>query len=161
MTITRRNFFKKTTLGALGSPFIFKLGDKINQETNGVTYDQLDKVLSLPVVKTQFFSDPVIIEDVSLLSYGNSMLCRVTSSDGAEGICVSNDLYIQELAPIFLKRIKPVFVGKNAVQLEELMLEAFFQSYKLQGLALWIPLATIEMAILDLLGKISDKSMGE
>lgn len=146
-------------MGALGSYFLLNSG--IKQNEGGVTYDQLDEILSRPVVKTQYFQNPVIINDISLLKYGNSMLCRVISRDGAEGICVSNDLYSHELAPIFLKRVKPVFMGKDAVQLEELMLEALFQSYKLQGLALWIPLATIELAILDMLGQISDKSMGE
>lgn len=33
--------------------------------------------------------------------------------------------------------------------------------YKVQNLALWVPLATIEFAILDLLGRIAGKSMGE
>ena len=34
-------------------------------------------------------------------------------------------------------------------------------NYKLQSLALWVPLATIEFAILDMLGRIANKSMGQ
>lgn len=146
-------------MGALGSSFLLNFGKR--EKDSGIDYDELDEILSRPVIKTEFFSEPVIIDDISLLRYGNSMLCRVISRDGAEGICVSNDLYSHELAPIFLKRVKPVFLGKDAVELEDLMLEAFFRSYKLQGLALWLPLATIELAILDMLGQIANKSMGE
>ena len=34
-------------------------------------------------------------------------------------------------------------------------------TYKLQGLALWICVATAEFAILDMLGRIAKKSLGE
>ena len=161
MTTTRRNFLKTAALGTVGSSVMSNSATSTFENGNRVTINQLDEVLSRTVLKTGYFTESVIIEDISLLKYGNSMLCRVTSSNGAEGTCVSNDLYIHELAPIFLKRVKPVFMGKDAVQLESLMREAFLRSYKLQGLALWIPMATIEMAILDMLGQIAGKSMGE
>lgn len=159
MTTSRRNFLKTAALGTVSSSAF--LSSAIHDNENYVTFDHLDDVLSKPVLKTEFFHDPVIIEDISLLKYGNSMLCRVRSRDGAVGISVCNDLYMHELAPIFLKRVKPVFMEKDAVQLESLMLDAYFRSYKLQGLALWMPLATIEMAILDMLGQIANKSIGE
>jgi L-alanine-DL-glutamate epimerase-like enolase superfamily enzyme len=34
-------------------------------------------------------------------------------------------------------------------------------NYKMQSLAIWVPLATIEFAILDMLGKLADKSLGQ
>lgn len=54
-------------------------------------------------------------------------------------------------------------MGKDATQLEQLLDEVYvYQSnYKMQNLALWVPLATAEFAILDMLGKIAGKSMGE
>ncbi len=161
MTTSRRNFLKIAAMGTVGSSAFLNSPTPANESENGVTFDNLDEIISRPVLKTGFFTEPVIIEDISLLKYGNSMLCRVVSRDGAEGISVSNDLYMHELSPIFLRRVKPVFMGKDAVQLELLMQEAFYRSYKLQGLALWIPMATIEMAILDLLGQTAGKSMGE
>ena len=33
-------------------------------------------------------------------------------------------------------------------------------NYKLQSLALWVPMATIEFAILDMLGRIANKPLG-
>jgi L-alanine-DL-glutamate epimerase-like enolase superfamily enzyme len=89
------------------------------------------------------------------------ILCRVVSRDGAEGISVSNDLYMTSLYPIFVQRVQPLFIGRDAVQLEEIINDVYLRNYKLQGLALWLPLATAEMAVLDMLGKTAGKSMGE
>ena len=127
----------------------------------GINHSQLDEILSLPVLKKELFTNPVIIRQVSLLRYGDSILCRVVSREGEEGISVSNDLYMTHLYPIFIKRIQPLFIGKDAVQLEEIISDVYLRNYKLQGLALWLPLATAEMAVLDMLGKIAGKSMGE
>jgi L-alanine-DL-glutamate epimerase-like enolase superfamily enzyme len=67
------------------------------------------------------------------------------------------------LYPIFQLRLQPFFKGKDAREWEQLLDEVYvYQSnYKLQNLALWVPLATIEFAVLDMLGKIAGKSMGE
>ncbi len=163
MKSTRRNFFKTATMGALGSSFLFNSCTPADANENGITYDQLDEILSRPVLKKNLFPDPVIIDHVSLLQYGNSMLCRVVSRDGAEGICVSNSTQLVHLYPIFVNRIQPFFIGKDATQLDQLLKEVYvYQSnYKLQSLALWVPVATMEMAILDMLGQIAEKPMGE
>ena len=85
------------------------------------------------------------------------------SKDGAEGIAVGNGLQLRSLYPIFINRLQPFFIGKDARDLETLLDEVYvYQSnYKLQNLALWVPFATIEFAILDMLGKIADKSIGQ
>ena len=59
--------------------------------------------------------------------------------------------------------MQPFFKGRDARDWEQLLEEVYvYQSnYKLQGLALWIPLATIEFAVLDMLGRIAGKPMGE
>ena len=160
LSYTRRDFLKKATFGAAGSSLLLNSCARHDTQID-VSYQQLDTILSQPVLKTELFTEPVIIDDVELLRYGDSILCRVISKDGAVGISVSNDLYMTELIPIFIRRILPLFIGKDAIQLESLLLEAHFRSYKLQGLALWIPIATIELAILDMLGQITGKPMGE
>ena len=157
----RQDFLLTATMGALGSPFLMESHSPLENKKSDITYTQLDEILSRPVLKKELFSDPVIIDHVSLLRYGNSILCRVVSRDGAEGLCVSNDLYMTSLYPIFVERVQPFFIGKDAVQLEEIMKDVYLHNYKLQGLALWVPVATLEMAILDMLGKIANKSMGE
>ena len=54
------------------------------------------------------------------------------------------------------------FLDKDARNLEELLEGVYVHksNYKLQNLALWVPLATIEFAILDMLGRIAKKPMG-
>lgn len=126
-------------------------------------YSLLDEAYKKPVLKRELFPDPVIIESVELLRLEDNFICRVRSADGAEGLCVSNNMQMVSLYPIFLNRLQPFFPGRDARDLEQLLEEAYvFESnYKLQSVALWVPLATIEFAILDMLGKIAGKSAGE
>lgn len=113
-------------------------------------------------MKTNLFSSPVIIESLELLLYKQNYLCRIRSKDGAEGFAFVNS-QMETLYPIFLKRLQPFFIGKDARDLESLLEEVYvYQSnYKLQSVALWVPLASIEFAILDMLGRIAGKPMGQ
>jgi L-alanine-DL-glutamate epimerase-like enolase superfamily enzyme len=125
-------------------------------------YDQLDAILGQPVLKKELFPEPVIIESLELLRYKRSYLCRVRSSDGAEGISVSHSS-MDMLYPIFLNALQPFFIKKDARDLDLLLEKAYIYrlNFRLSGLALGIPLATIEFAILDMLGRIANKSMGQ
>jgi L-alanine-DL-glutamate epimerase-like enolase superfamily enzyme len=125
-------------------------------------YAKLDAAAKKPVFRRELFKDPVIIESVELLHYQNSWLCRVRSKDGAEGIAVSNSQQMQVLYPLFTKRIAPFFIGKDARDIEDLIedVTVYESNYKAQSLAIWIPIATIEFAILDLFGKMAKLSIG-
>lgn len=124
---------------------------------------RLDAALQRPVLKKAWFTSPVIIESLELLRYKNNFLCRVRSKDGAVGLSVGNNAQLASLYPILVNRLQPFFIGKDARNLESLLEEVYvYQSnYKLQSVALWVPLATIEFAILDLLGRIAHKSIGQ
>lgn len=126
-------------------------------------YAKLDAILAAPVLKRQLFNSPVIIETLELLRFQNSFICHVRSKDGASGYSVSNNAQQISLWPIQVNRLQPFFFGKDARNLDALLEEVYvYQSnYKLQSLALWVPLATIEFAILDLLGRIANKPMGQ
>lgn len=163
MTTNRRQFIKKSVMGTAAVPLMInRLPAKINPEIDE-RYQKLDEIASKPVFKQELFSDPVIIASLELLRYEDSFLCRVRSKDGAEGISVSNNDQMKSLYPVFVHRLQPYFIGKDARKLEQLLDEVYvYQSnYKLQGLALWIPLATIEFAILDLFGRLSSKPIGD
>ncbi len=125
-------------------------------------YAKLDEIMNEPVLKRELFAVPVIIETLELLKYENSYLCRVRSTDGAEGISVAHG-EMSVFFPIFNKRLQPFFIGKDARELDLILERVLFFSlnFRLNGIALGIPLATIEFAILDMLGQISGKSMGE
>lgn len=125
-------------------------------------YTKLDAILKQPVFKRELFHDPVIIESVELLVNGKQYLCRVRSKDGHEGISVSNAEQMSVLYPIFVKHIAPFFIGKDARDLEWLITEStiYHNNYKAKGLAIWVPIATIEFAILDMFGKMANLPIG-
>jgi len=125
-------------------------------------YTRLDEILKQPVLRKELFAAPVIIKELELLRCNRSFLCRVRSSDGVEGISVGhsglNSLYL-----ILLNALKPFFIDKDARELD-LLLEKVYTyqlNFRLSGMALGIPLATIEFAILDMLGRIAGKPIGQ
>jgi L-alanine-DL-glutamate epimerase-like enolase superfamily enzyme len=65
--------------------------------------------------------------------------------------------------PIFVNRVAPAFVGRDARRLEDLLWELYrdADNYKYQGLALWVCVAAAEFAVLDLLGKLTGKPIGD
>jgi L-alanine-DL-glutamate epimerase-like enolase superfamily enzyme len=135
----------------------------LGAEGLSATYARLDEILQRPVLNKDQFSSPVIIESLELLRYQNNFLCRVRSTDGAEGMAVGNNDQLRALYPIFTERLQPFFIGKDARELEALLEEVYVykSNYKLQSLAIWVPLATIEFAILDMLGHLSKQSIGQ
>lgn len=125
-------------------------------------YATLDEVLKQPVLKKELFTTPVIIETLELLRYQGNFLCRVRSTDGAEGISVGHS-GLNSLYPIFVNLLQPFFIDKDARDLDLLLEKVYIYNFnfRLSGMALGIPLATIEFAILDMLGRIANKSMGQ
>jgi L-alanine-DL-glutamate epimerase-like enolase superfamily enzyme len=169
METNRRNLLKSALTagaaailpGAAGAQFL-------NAPRHGLPgtiedrYRKLDAILQQPVFKREFFPDPVLIDTVELLHYKNSYLCRVRTKDGAQGISVSNSQQMAVLYPIFTKRIAPFFIGKDARDIEDLVTQVtvYESNYKATGLAIWVPIATLEFAILDLFGKMAKKPIG-
>ncbi len=125
-------------------------------------YAKMDAAAALPVFKRELFNEPAIIESVELLNYKRSWLCRVRIKGGAEGISVSNAQQMEVLYPIFAKRIAPYFIGKDARDIENLLEEVtvYESNYKATGLAIFVPMATLEFAILDMFGKMANRSIG-
>jgi len=158
----RRNFIKSIIgSGALTGPAL--IAGCTNRNQSKSKYDILDKAAAQPVLKRNLFSTPVIIKSLDLLHYDGNFIAVVRSSDGAEGYAVGNNAHMKYMYPLFLSELKPFFLNKDARDLDELVDGAYIydSNYKLQGLALWIPLATIEFAILDMLGKIANKPVYE
>jgi L-alanine-DL-glutamate epimerase-like enolase superfamily enzyme len=123
--------------------------------------ESLEKAAAAPVLKPETFATPIIIERIDLRRRGRDYLVVVRSKDGAEGVSVTNGH--DYLHPILNRLVIPYFRGKDARGLEEHLFQVYRHqsNYKLQGLALWCPVAWVEFAILDMLGRIAGKSMGE
>ncbi len=125
-------------------------------------FARLDEILRQPVLKKQLFSSPVILESIELLRLDDRFLCRVRSRDGAEGISVAHG-EMRNLYPIFLRRIQPFFLGKDARELDLILDRVYVYdfNFRFSGISLGIPLATLEFAVLDMLGRIAGKPAGE
>lgn len=122
----------------------------------------LDAAAARPVLNLSSFKEPVVIESIELLRKDREHYLRVRSKDGAEGISVDNGR-AGILHPILNRLVAPYFIGKDARDLEEHLFGVYRQgdNYKYQGLALWCPVAMVEFALLDLLGRIAGKSIGQ
>lgn len=128
-----------------------------------LNYSKLDEILRKPIFKRAYFPNPVIIESVELLRFKDTFLCRVRSTDGAEGISAGHSGMLQSLYPIFVNLVQPFFVKKDARDLD-LILERVYVyklNFRLSGIALGVPIATIEFAILDMMGRIAGKPIGQ
>jgi L-alanine-DL-glutamate epimerase-like enolase superfamily enzyme len=125
------------------------------------TYSRLDAALARPVLDRAPFAAPVVIESLELLRYEGDFLCRVRSRDGASGLSIGH-ASLASLYPIFLNLLQPFFLGKDARDLDLLLERAYVYNlnFRLSGMALGVPLATIELAILDMLGRIAGRPMG-
>ena len=166
--MNRRRFLATalTSGAAAASPSAF--GQFLNAPRHGLPgtlkerYAKLDAILQQPVFKRELFKDPVIIQSIELLTRDKQYICRVRSKDGHEGISVSNAQQMEVLYPIFTKRIAPFFIGKDARDIEQLIPAStvYENNYKAPGLAIWVPIATIEFAILDMFGKMANRSIG-
>ena len=168
MKSNRRKFISKAVAGGLAVGAVPLVGQSaVEQATAKESLiksreARLDEILRQPVLKKELFGSPVIIETLELLKYDDRFICRVRSSDGAEGISVAHyDMAL--FYPIFNRKLHRFFVGKDARDLDLILERVLFYglNFRLGGIALGIPLATIEFAILDMLGHISNKSVGQ
>jgi L-alanine-DL-glutamate epimerase-like enolase superfamily enzyme len=163
-TPTRRRFLQAApaaTLIGLGCSPTPEAPPKAKGPT-GPSVKDLDRAAAKPVLDLSGLDQPVIIESIRLLEKGGEQFVHVRSKDGAEGLSLTNSR--NYFAAILNELIIPFFIGKDARLLEsELLFELYrYQSnYKLQGLAFWSPQAWVEFALLDMLGRIVGKSMGD
>ena len=161
MRNNRREFIKSgVAVGAL-SVIPHQLLSASEQPTEVAA--KIDKAMTTPILRTEFFKQPVKIAGVDLLKNGGQYLVRVRSTDGAVGIAVAHPNVVATTYPILLERVAPFFVGKDARELESLLEGVYLHSsnYKWQGLPFWVCVASAEFAILDLLGRIAAKPVGE
>ncbi len=124
--------------------------------------EELKQAAAAPVVDLSSVDSPVVIDSIRLLEKDRDYFVHVRSKDGSEGISVAN-FHAPYLYPILLQRVAPFFIGKDVRRLEELEWELYRwrSNYKLQGLAFWCPHAWVEFAILDMFGRILNKSLAE
>jgi L-alanine-DL-glutamate epimerase-like enolase superfamily enzyme len=167
---TRRAFLSSVGLASAGG-VVVAAGAADGRGVQGSRSDRSEaearqatmvEILRQPVLKKELFTSPVTIESVELLRWQNSFLCRVRSTDGAEGISVAHSA-MRQLYPIFLQTLQTFFLGKDARELDLILdrIYVYNLNFRYGGMALGLPLATIEFAILDMLGRIAGRSLGQ
>ena len=123
----------------------------------------VEAALKAPVLKRHLWTSPVQIASIELLKGAGDFLVRVRSKEGAEGLAVGHPDVLETTWPILTRRVAPFFIGKDARDLDALIDGVYLASsnYKWQGLAFWVPVASVEAAVLDLLGRTAGKPLGE
>ena len=166
MKTNRRRFVRTNLLGAVATalPLSALAADApaASSKSQNPRYAKLDAILRQPVLKRELFPSPVIIETVELLRYRDNFLCRVRARDGAEGISVGHS-GLKALYPIFRYNLQPFFIGKDARDLDLILEKVFIYgfNFRYNGISIGTPLATIEFAILDMLGRIAKRPLGQ
>lgn len=165
MNTDRRKFIRITAAGTMGAT-LAGLSCGSNKKSNqppvndSQEYERLNEIEKLPVLRKDLFSSPVTIATLELLRFKNSFICRVRSKEGAEGISLAHNS-MSNFYPIFFNNLQRIFIGKDACELDSLMEQVYLRNYRMQGQCLGIPAATIEFAILDMLGRIVKKPIGQ
>ncbi len=129
---------------------------------SSVNLEDLKNAASAPVLRLEGMDSPLVIESIQLLRKEREYFVHVRSKDGAEGISLTNG-HVAQLHPILNQRVIPFFIGKDARDLDEDLFELYRykSNYKLQGLAFWCPVAWVEFALLDMMGRVAGKSIGQ
>lgn len=161
MSVTRRRFLQSAA--ACGLSAAVTRGVFGDRGPKRARYERLDRAAAQPVLQLDSLKFPVKIETMELLRNGGTFLVRVRTTEGAEGLAVPNSSRLKDVYPLFVNRVAPFFAGKDARRLEPLLwdLYRFRSNYKFQGLALWVCVAAAEFAVLDLLGRLAKKPVGD
>ncbi|MBI5393738.1 MAG: mandelate racemase/muconate lactonizing enzyme family protein [Verrucomicrobia bacterium] len=153
---SRRSFFKTIATAGLAAGVRAQAAQRVSS-------DELARIADKPVLDVSFLKEPVKVASVELLRNGRAYLVRARSTDGVEAVTVPNPSRMALMYPLFLKQVAPFFVGKDARELERLLWEVYRHdsNYKLQGLALWVCLAAVEMALLELMGQTAKRPLAD
>ena len=160
MSMNRRSVLKSAALAA-AAPAVLTSPARAAGEPAPTAAD-LDAAAARPVLDLDGLDAPVIIETLELLLKDGQYFVRVRAKNGATGVAVTNSRAALAY-PVLLKQVFPYFIGKDARDLEAHLFGVYRHSsnYKLQGLLFWCCVAWVEYAILDMLGRIVNKSYGE
>lgn len=166
MSLDRRRLMELAAYGGVASAVSVYAGSQTKPKRlrvhSAVGSDQLEAAARQPVLNLAGLDSPLVVDSIRLLKKGREYYVHVRSREGAEGIAVTNSR-VPLLHPILNLRVIPYFIGKDARDLEEHLFGVYRHgsNYKLQGLAFWCPVAWVEFAILDMLGRAAGKSIGE
>ncbi|QHV96998.1 mandelate racemase/muconate lactonizing enzyme family protein [Spirosoma endbachense] len=146
----RRQFLHKTIVSSslLATPSVFNLDQTAGSELPAWKLPDLHKAIA----------DPVPIRSVELLKTQGQLMVVVTAQDGTKGITQCNER-MQNLTSLLKGLVIEHFTGKDARDLPQLIDDAYRlnSNYKYAGMSLWNCIGSVEIAVWDLLGRLSKK----
>jgi len=162
MKTSRRKFISTAAIGGLAASTLpISCGSEAKtsfaKEVLRSRYAKIDEILKLPVLRKELFPYPVIIESIEYLRDRNNFLCRVRSKDGTEGLSAGHGSQNKTNWPV-MQGLIGSFTGKDARDLDTLIPDPHG---KQAGIPYNVTLATLEIAILDMLGNIANKPIAE
>jgi L-alanine-DL-glutamate epimerase-like enolase superfamily enzyme len=163
MKTSRRRFISTAAIAG-GTTAMMPFSSCQNETDHGTgypDYSMLDMAREKPVLKKELFPSPVVIDKLELLQDRNNFICRVRSKDGAEGLSIGHPFISNQGYPMFGHSLHHHFAGKDARDLDALIFDAVEKNIKKQGVPLCVQIATIEFAILDMLGNIAGEPVGK
>ena len=165
---TRRRFIGTGVLAAAGALTPHRTAGSQASGTAAVNQGRGDLAAKLraaaatSVLRKELLQSPVKVASVELLRNGRFFLVRARSTDGAVGLAEGHGPVLETAWPILVQRVAPFFPGKDARELDALIDGVYVHNsnYKWQGLPFWASVASVELAVLDLLGQVSGRSLG-
>jgi L-alanine-DL-glutamate epimerase-like enolase superfamily enzyme len=156
----RRRFLRSGA--AAGAFSLAGPGRARSEEERADLGERLRAASAAPVLRTELFPRPVTLSGVELLRSGRFFLVRARSADGATGLAEGHADVLRSAHPILVQRVAPFFAGKDARDLDSLVDGVYLHqsNYKWQGLPFWSCVASVELAVLDLLGRVSGRPVG-
>src|SRR6516162_2529557 len=122
MRLTRRSWIRSS----LGAGLLASTARRgIAGEDPRALLHRLEEIAEAPVLRLDGLDQPVQIAAMELLRNRRNFLVRVRTTGGAEGLAVPNAMHLIHTYPIFLNRVAPFFVGKDARQLEPILWELY------------------------------------
>ncbi|MCX6538979.1 MAG: mandelate racemase/muconate lactonizing enzyme family protein [Acidobacteria bacterium] len=150
---TRREWMKQTGAAALAASLPRRLAASAQVKRSAPDYEQ--PMFDLPGK----IRDAAKIESIELLRRGTTFFVRTRSVSGATGLAPTKQ--VEPFIPIFKDIVASFFIGKDARLIETLVDDVYRENYKLAGLAFWCPVAYIEQSLLDMLGRMAARPVGD
>ncbi|SFL16332.1 L-alanine-DL-glutamate epimerase [Paenibacillus sp. 1_12] len=138
------------------------LDSSLTQAKSNVSIADLEAAANSTVLNVEGITSPLIIESMEMLFNNGLYFLRTRTTDGSEGVAVASERAAY-LYPLLKQLIIPYFIGKDARDLEKLLdgVYVYENNYKLSGLALWCCISWLEASVLDMMGRIVGKPIGD
>jgi L-alanine-DL-glutamate epimerase-like enolase superfamily enzyme len=159
-TFLKQSLWASTALLGLGGCTVAP-SEQASQEASELLR-RFQAIAKTPVLQRDLISEAIVIDDLGVYRHGKHFFLQVRSKAGHQGTASMKPKYAERIFPLVYEMVSPVIKGEDARRWDELLREIYIQrlNYKWQGLAFWVTVAYVELAVLDMLGRACGKPIG-